>query len=68
MLTRIQLKADGDTAHSVEQELQDAMRATLEALGEYANPKDAHQVIEGSPGRGFQGRLTFSLALVRAVA
>lgn len=68
MLTRIQLKARGDTAHSVEAELVASMEAVLDALGVDADTRNAHSVVEGSPGQGFEGRLTFSLALVKAAA
>ena len=59
MLTRVQIKADGDTAHDVEAEMADAMRRCAGALGFDATITD--QVIEGTPGKGFRGRLAFSL-------
>lgn len=56
MLSRIQVKATGLTAHSVEEELRDAAAKIAHALGLELEVTD--QLIEGSPGRGFAGRLS----------
>lgn len=59
MLIRIQIRADGDTAHSVDAELYEAADKIGDALG--LEVKLTEQVIEGTPGEGFRGRLSFRL-------
>lgn len=62
MLTRIQIRADGDTAHNVETQLVDAMDAITSALHLIPVMREWEQVIEGTPNKGFRGRLSFTLA------
>ena len=63
MLTRIQIRAEGPTAHAVEEELRDAARRTQNALGRSVTLSD--QVIEGSPSeptdKAFRGRLSLGI-------
>ena len=58
MLTRIQIRARGATANSVADELRDAMNA-VEQLFEMDIGDAFESVVEGSPGRGYEGRITF---------
>lgn len=62
MLIRVQLRADGDTAHSVEDDLLKAMDAIADTLG--FDAKITEQVIEGTPGEGFRGRVSFRLVQI----
>jgi hypothetical protein len=59
MLSRIQIRAEADTAHSVEGEMLWAAQRLTEALGFTAELVD--QVIEGTPGKKFSGRLTLTV-------
>lgn len=59
MLTRIQLRAIGATAHEVEAELHDDLSAIKDQLG--LDGSIAEQVISGTPGKSFDGRLTYAV-------
>lgn len=56
MLTRIQIKAEGPTARSVEHELRWAAARIGQDFGLEADLTE--QVIEGTPGERFAGRLS----------
>lgn len=64
MLTRVQIRADGPTAHSVTAQLMNAREKIADALD--MEFQEGEQVIEGTPGKGFVGRFTFALEPVRA--
>lgn len=64
MLTRVQIRADGPTAHSVQDQLIEARAKVADALE--MEFEEGEQVIEGTPGKGFVGRFTFALAPVKA--
>lgn len=59
MLTRVQIRAAGPTAHSVEEQLIEARYKVADALG--MEFEEGEQVVEGTPGKGFVGRFTFAL-------
>jgi hypothetical protein len=59
MLTRIQLKASGKTAHEVESQLRVSIDAIKQALG--LEGKITDQFIEGTPGVSFDGRLVYTV-------
>lgn len=59
MLTRIQLRAEGQTAREVETELRWAAARVSHDFGLEADM--AEQVIEGTPGHRFTGRLTLTV-------
>jgi hypothetical protein len=59
MLTRIQLKASGKTAHEVEAHMRVAIDAIKQALDLKGSITD--QFIEGTPGQSFNGRLVFAI-------
>jgi hypothetical protein len=61
MLTRIQLKASGPTAHEVESQLRESINAITQALGLQGSITD--QYIEGTPGKSFDGRLVYTVKL-----
>lgn len=56
MLTRIQIRASGETAHDVERQLVFAAACIDERLALTTERVD--QVIEGTPGKSFDGRLS----------
>lgn len=58
MLTRIRIEATGETAHDVERDLRADADSIKQALG-IQTTEPPHQVIEGTPGEGFNGRLSF---------
>jgi hypothetical protein len=62
MLTRIRIEASGKTAHEVERELRADADAIKQALN-IAGAGESHQVIEGTPGKGFTGRLSFPITV-----
>ncbi len=59
MLTRFQIRAEGDTAHNVEHELRWAAARLADDFGLEAELAD--QVIEGTPGSTFAGRITLTV-------
>ena len=56
MLTRIQIRAEGPTAHEVEGELRWAAERLIKDLG--LTGELSEQVIEGKPGDSFSGRIS----------
>lgn len=59
MIQRVQIRASGQTAHDVETELRWAaarIRCELGLTGELTD-----QVIEGTPGKQFSGRLSLTV-------
>ncbi len=59
MLDRIQIRASGETAHDVERELR--WTAARLAVDFGLEAELAEQVIEGTPGKTFAGRLTLTV-------
>lgn len=59
MLTRIQIRAEGPTAHEVEGELRWAAARLIDDFGLSGDLTE--QVIEGTPGRTFAGRLSLNI-------
>ena len=56
MLTRIQIRAEGPTAHEVEGELRWAAARLISDFG--LTGELTEQVIEGTPDKSFSGRLS----------
>lgn len=63
MLTKIQIRAQGATALDVERDLRDAIAKTESTLGLQGSISE--QVIEGTPGIGFEGRISYRVGSVR---
>ncbi len=59
MLTRIQIRAEGQTAREVEGKLRCAAARTIEDFGLSGDLTE--QVIEGTPGKGFSGRVSLNV-------
>ncbi len=59
MLTRIQIRAEGPTAHEAEGELRWAAARIIDDFGLSGDLTE--QVIEGTPGRTFTGRVSLSI-------
>ena len=58
-LTRIQIRAEGPTAHEVEGELRWAAARIIENFGLSGDLTE--QVIEGTPGQKFAGRVSLNI-------
>ena len=65
MLTRIQLKASGKTAHEVEGMLRASIDLIETSLGLTGSITD--QFIEGTPGKSFDGRLVYTVNMQSTV-
>lgn len=59
MLTRIQIRAEGPTAHEVEGELRWAAARIIDDFGLSGDLTE--QVIEGTPGKTFAGRVSLNI-------
>jgi len=59
MLTKIQLRASGKTAHEVEGMLRASIDLIESSLGLTGAVTD--QYIEGTPGKSFNGRLVYTI-------